>query len=398
MDRVFGRHRLNRGSYRRGVVGVTIAFMLVASLQACSVPVFRYALDHWKPDRYRLVVFNKGTLSESEKKQLTTISQSGPSQLANMDVEIVDVSKELTPTNAALWKRYGSEQYPHCVLLQPTIQKGVYRSVFERPLDQLVVQSLSDSPARRTITDSILDGASVIWVYIDSTDGKDDDDRFAAVEAKVTQLESELELPEIEPEDLTELSTAPEELKIRFDCLRISRTSAEEAHLIDLLQTTESDLRDADLKDQAMLFPVFGRGRVLYALVGPGINDDTVTEAATFLVGACQCTVKAENPGVDLLMSVDWDQLVTPSGPVDVDVPLTGLAAFLEEPDEAAGSSDSARNASAPTTTPADATAEQSASADASIGNSGAFWRSPLMMVMLVLVIAVAGCATLTRR
>jgi hypothetical protein len=46
---------------------------------------------------------------------------------------------------------------------------------------------------------------------------------------------------------------------------------------------------------------------VLYALVGAGITADNIREAGAFLVGACSCEVKRQNPGTDLLMAVDWD-------------------------------------------------------------------------------------------
>jgi hypothetical protein len=94
----------------------------------------------------------------------------------------------------------------------------------------------------------------------------------------------------------------------------------------------EPDLRDPEIAGQPMAFPVFGRGRALYALVGAGIVPGTIEDASQFLVGACQCTVKADNPGIDLLMSADWDGLVQPSLPVDTTAPpLVGLSGFSEE-------------------------------------------------------------------
>jgi hypothetical protein len=65
---------------------------------------------------------------------------------------------------------------------------------------------------------------------------------------------------------------------------------------------------------------VFGRGRVLYALAGRGINADNIREACEFLVGPCSCQVKEMNPGVDLLMDVAWSRLVEPM--IDVELAL----------------------------------------------------------------------------
>ena len=56
-----------------------------------------------------------------------------------------------------------------------------------------------------------------------------------------------------------------------------------------------------------MALPVFGRGRALYALVGKGINEDTIEEACKFVTGPCGCEVKRQNPGMDLLMLESWE-------------------------------------------------------------------------------------------
>jgi hypothetical protein len=60
---------------------------------------------------------------------------------------------------------------------------------------------------------------------------------------------------------------------------------------------------------EPMAFPVFGRGRVLYALVGAGITAENVRKAAEFLGGDCSCTVKRDNPGTDLLLIADWGEI-----------------------------------------------------------------------------------------
>ena len=83
----------------------------------------------------------------------------------------------------------------------------------------------------------------------------------------------------------------------------MSRTDPAEKLLVETLLSTEPDLRG---RDEPMAFPVFGRGRVLYALVGAGVNAENVRHTLDFLVGGCSCTIKRENPGVDLLLTADW--------------------------------------------------------------------------------------------
>jgi hypothetical protein len=55
-----------------------------------------------------------------------------------------------------------------------------------------------------------------------------------------------------------------------------------------------------------MAFLVFGQGRVLWALVGKGVNADNVLEACEFLTEGCSCQIKSTNPGTDLLTCTDW--------------------------------------------------------------------------------------------
>src|SRR5262249_34009543 len=39
------------------------------------------------------------------------------------------------------------------------------------------------------------------------------------------------------------------------------------------------------------------------------LTAETLTDAAVFLTGRCSCQVKRLNPGVDLLVSADWDSI-----------------------------------------------------------------------------------------
>jgi hypothetical protein len=56
-----------------------------------------------------------------------------------------------------------------------------------------------------------------------------------------------------------------------------------------------------------IVYPLYGRGRALVAFTPENLNADNIAQAAMFLCGACSCEVKALNPGVDLLVSADWD-------------------------------------------------------------------------------------------
>jgi hypothetical protein len=127
-------------------------------------------------------------------------------------------------------------------------------------------------------------------------------------------------------------------LQIRFSIVRVSRDDAKEQAFIDMLLDSEEGLRDEEFQGQPMTFPIFGRGRALYAVIGEGINREVIFDVCRFLVGPCSCQVKNQNPGTDLLMAVNWEESITPQIAVDESLPplpVIGTVASEEskEPD-----------------------------------------------------------------
>ncbi len=80
-----------------------------------------------------------------------------------------------------------------------------------------------------------------------------------------------------------------------------------------------------------MAFPVFGRGRALYALVGDGIQEKNIREACESMLAWCSCEIKAQSPGTDLLIAADWSRPFGGRMVKDPELPLTGLSGFLQD-------------------------------------------------------------------
>jgi hypothetical protein len=97
----------------------------------------------------------------------------------------------------------------------------------------------------------------------------------------------------------------PLDLKVKFSMIQLQRNQPGEKMFVNMLLNSESDLSSFS---EPLAFPVYGRGRALYALVGSGISKENIKDACKFLIGPCSCQVKDLNPGTDLLMSVDWDK------------------------------------------------------------------------------------------
>lgn len=304
---------------------------------ACSIPVFRYALENWRPDAYVAFVLHRGELTDNQQTLLETMQakQFAGSATANLEVRTVSLdSAGDDEVTAALVEQYGDAALPQLILRKPD-QRGASETVFSGELTADSVQQVMQSPLRAEITDRLIKGDSVVWVYLECGRQEVDDRKFAMLETELARLEKEIELPEIDEDDLDELAGDPESLEIKFSAVRLSRDNLQEAVFRDMLLHVEQDLMDADYIDEPMAFPVFGRGRALYALVGEGLAPDLVDEACRFLTGACQCTVKAENPGVDLMMQVEWDRFIKPTEAVDASLPpLAGFSGFGAQSDE----------------------------------------------------------------
>jgi hypothetical protein len=120
------------------------------------------------------------------------------------------------------------------------------------------------------------------------------------------------------------------ELKIAFSIVPLSRDDPEEAAFREMLLGCEPGLKE---ETGPMAFPIFGRGRVLCALVGDGISQLNIEEVCGFVSGPCSCIVKYQNPGVDMLMNVQWDAALMGEASAIPEVkppPLTGLAKFAQ--------------------------------------------------------------------
>ena len=168
--------------------------------------------------------------------------------------------------------------------------------------------------------------ATAVFLFLESGNEEADTQARKRLRGVLDELEKNLELPP-PAEDLPALDPAAVPVALRFPVIDIRRNDPAEAFLKRLLLATESDL--TTLKEP-MTFPVFGRGRALYAIVGRGINREVLIEACVFITGACSCQVKAQNPGVDLLLRAGWDQIFDGMPYEEVELPpLTGVAPMV---------------------------------------------------------------------
>lgn len=331
----------------RAVAGaIALAVICLAAAgpaAACSAPVFRYALENWPPDSYEVVLFHRGPLSEeqaalaAEFGEAARVAQSG----ANLTFRAVDLGDSPAAEDAALFEKQNVDALPLMLVRYPAAKRATNVSeVWRGPFSRETVDRLIDSPARREIARRILDGHSVVWVFLDGGDAKRDDAKFALLETELKRLEATLTLPEIDPADIAggEISAAAASagLRPRFSAVRIKPGDAAEELFAAMLRNSEEDGTDQSLSafaGQPLAFPIFGRGRALFAYVGEGINRHMIEDGCSQLIEKCLCTRKADFAGTDLVMAVDWNALVEVAEPAPRALPpLSGPGAFLASP------------------------------------------------------------------
>ena len=292
----------SHGSGRSAKSSFPVVLSLVAALavsaagpaEACNVPVFRYALEQWTPDPYEVEVVHTGPLTGRAKAAADLLAAAVEEDVpANIKIRMTDVSGE-SPAGGQ----------PRIFVRFPQSFR-VREILWNRPLTPEAVKGLLASPLRAEVARRLRDGDSAVWVFLESGDKTKDDAALALLTRELKSLEAALKLPEdlAVPAGAGGADVARPRLRLKFSLVRLARDDPEEAFLAASLLGSESDLRDTL---EPMVFPVFGRGRVLYALVGKGIIPANIREACEFVAGPCTCLVKEENPGVDLLMSADW--------------------------------------------------------------------------------------------
>lgn len=175
-------------------------------------------------------------------------------------------------------------------------------------MEKEAVDRMVDSPIRQKLAQRLLDQHAAVWVLMESGNESRDSRARKLLKKQLDRMEERVMLP-MGYQGPGSGSGSDESKDIEFSMLRLDRDDPEEEALVSILLHSEPGLTKEKYSDQPMAFPVFGRGRVLYALVGEGINKQNIARVSAFLVGGCQCQVKSAAPGTDLLLAADWSSV-----------------------------------------------------------------------------------------
>jgi len=297
-----------------------IAFLLLPFLSyssfvfACNVPVYRYAFQYWQQEPYIIEFFHKGISEKTDLDGLNSLRENSLESLGSYnyilrEVEIKDEEGVSIPYPVASGNPYIIIKYPGAEESAPA---------WSGNRGEIDLNSVLESPARKEAAKRLCQGETTVWIFLESGNEKKDTDARALLERELGALEKNLKLPDQSDTPQYVMDKNTEEYSkqgITFSIIGIKRTDQRERIFASLLLNTEPDLKD--YSEEPMVFPLYGRGRVLYALVGEGITRENIRKTAEFLIGPCTCNIKGRDSGMDVLMTTDWGEV--PSGLDDLE-------------------------------------------------------------------------------
>ncbi len=320
------RDRTNRGSRAvKLALTLTLALVPAAMVLACEIPVYQWALLNWEPDVYELLVFHDEPLPPDTAQALHALTEQAPSaqQALNIRVRVVGPGPDAEEDAARIRQREGAGTSPWMALRHPGMPPEI-PSLWTTGATPETLRQLSHSAARDSITGALLRGTSHVWVLLECGDPEKDAGARNRLETALAAMATEINPETISPN-----------AHITHEIVALRRDDPAEALLVQTLLRSEPDLL---AYDEPMVFPVFGRGRALYALVGAGISSDTLRDACVYVAGRCSCLVKDQNPGVDLLLAANWAGAATsvaealPPSPEPTDAAVTEAMATVPGP------------------------------------------------------------------
>jgi len=321
-----------------GWCALTVTFLLSSGLptaRACSTPVFRYAMYRWPAAPYYVFYLHGGEPAKEDEAINKAVEEAYDAKTPiNIVLETVDASKQeqfdrMPKEVRDVWESKAEDVGALHAVFSPW---GIKQ--FTGRLDAERLKAMVDSPVRQQIGKLFDEGNAMVMLIL--TGPKEEanrkaekvvdeavamaaggeiptaDDYFApeqflpppaegeaaegsedaAAEGEATATDEEKEKEDAEP-------------KLKVAKLKLARADAKEQWLVRMLLAVEADLNE--FPDEAMVFVVYGRARAMPPYIGKGITKENLADCMAFLAGACSCTVKDQNPGMDLLMQWDWD-------------------------------------------------------------------------------------------
>ena len=289
-----------------------VVLWLAMPAQACSIPVFRFALERWESDLYEIDVFYRGELSTDDRRRVDLLDERCRRNGGQANAEVVrcDVAETLEAELAEVWQSLADVSLPCVVVRMPAHRQpsqalpGGRGIVWHGSISDAAAAPLFDSPARRELCRRLLAGDSVVWLVVGDSADTATQQASQLLEELLPRLAEEIPLPPGVGGPGSELASEIP-LSVKFSQLEVNAADAKEVLVV---QAVTSRAPKSAVSGEPLVAAVFGRGRVVEVFRAAELEEQLVADVSRFLCGACSCQVKDLNPGFDLLTSTLWDE------------------------------------------------------------------------------------------
>jgi hypothetical protein len=272
----------------RTVPGAVVVVLLAqVGASACSIPVFRYALERWPADPFRIEAALPGSLAEDDRAALGQLEDraAGNGGSGNYTVE----------------RRPGATDAARVTIRAPRGDAILWQGTAAE-----AARVVDGGPSQRELVRRLLAGDAVVWLVVPGSDSSETERALALLETELPLVAADTPLPRgigLPGSEL--LSDVP--LEVRFSVL-VADSAAADAALLRHTLAAHLSAEKTDHEDAALVAAVFGRGRVAHVMPAAALDADTIATTTAFLCGACSCQAKQLAPGFDLLLAASWDE------------------------------------------------------------------------------------------
>lgn len=297
------------------LLGTCLVSLSIA--HACKIPVFRYALERWPADNYSMVAIVNGEPSESVQAALREL-EAIDRRRVNVNVEVIDLAKL---TEAELWSVEGlanTDDAPMLQVFYPENDAKQRQICWTGDLTTCNIRRWQSSPVREQIVAELGSGASAVWVVIEGPDPSENNQFHSRLNQALAKAESQLSIPAgvIKRQDAARVlqedpSASMDDvlrcdipLQVKFATVVLRNDDPNELALQAMADGIAGDARPP------FAIPIFGRGRMIEPLSQSKFSEASVVSVCSYLFEECSCSVKSLNPGIDVMIAANWQQLL----------------------------------------------------------------------------------------
>jgi hypothetical protein len=261
----------------------------------------------WQPTPYEVYSFHDDSNADAHAAVETAIAEvsEGTDNRANIVFIPVNLTDDpelngVTPDIKAAWASQKNKTLPTYLISTP-----YGAQIYSGKLNAATIKTLVESPARKRMAQQLEAGKIGVLLFLNGKDKKENERARQILQGLVKEVaEGKVSLYSV-PTDITGEEVADTTNPgLELGMIEVNRDDEKERWLVRSLLAMESDLPD---ETRPMVFLAYGRGRALLPYIGAGINRENLLQEVEFISGACSCTVKEQNPGVDLLVRYDWE-------------------------------------------------------------------------------------------